>query len=299
MSAPKLFLAYNEFWAPLPEVPAGAGLRLTTDRNCLDDVDAVLFHLPNLNVNTLPARRQNQFWIAWYMESEVYYPRLNDPKFMNLFDIVASHHLTADIWLPYVGQQFLARWYPGFRNKEAGVVYVQSNHWDRAGRRDYVARLMRRVKIDSYGRSLNNRALVGDNGDESKLDLIARYKFTIAFENSIALDYVTEKFFQPLCVGSVPIYRGAPNVRSLAPATDCYIDANNFDSPEHLAAYLNHLLVTPREYEAYLAWRTRDFAPGFKAALEYSLISPWQRLSTIINLRRNKTTTAACKGSKR
>lgn len=41
---------------------------------------------------------------------------------------------------------------------------------------------------------------------------IARYKFVIAYENSVCNDYITEKLWRPLSLGVVPIYFGAPNV---------------------------------------------------------------------------------------
>ncbi|HAP76773.1 MAG TPA: hypothetical protein DCR14_11885, partial [Acidimicrobiaceae bacterium] len=50
-----------------------------------------------------------------------------------------------------------------------------------------------------------------------------------------------EKFFQPLLAGSVPIYRGAPNVADFAPAPNCYIDADDFDGPADLARFLRSL----------------------------------------------------------
>jgi hypothetical protein len=34
-----------------------------------------------------------------------------------------------------------------------------------------------------------------------KNEVIKRYKFTMAYENSYAEDYVTEKIYGPLCVG--------------------------------------------------------------------------------------------------
>lgn len=42
---------------------------------------------------------------------------------------------------------------------------------------------------------------------------IARYKFVIAYENSVCEDYITEKLWRPLILGVVPIYFGAPNVQ--------------------------------------------------------------------------------------
>jgi len=43
-----------------------------------------------------------------------------------------------------------------------------------------------------------------------------RYKFCIAIENSLAMDYVTEKVYDALAAGCVPIYYGAPNIRCAA-----------------------------------------------------------------------------------
>jgi hypothetical protein len=41
-------------------------------------------------------------------------------------------------------------------------------------------------------------------GTQAKLNTIGRYKFYLAFENNNAVDYVTEKFFHSLIVGTVP-----------------------------------------------------------------------------------------------
>lgn len=53
---------------------------------------------------------------------------------------------------------------------------------------------------DKYLDILNNREF---------LSFVAKYKFTIAFENAICNDYITEKLWRPLIVGSVPIYYGS------------------------------------------------------------------------------------------
>jgi hypothetical protein len=41
------------------------------------------------------------------------------------------------------------------------------------------------------------------------LQLVGKYKFALAFENAVCRDYITEKFWRPLKVGTVPIVYGS------------------------------------------------------------------------------------------
>jgi len=72
----------------------------------------------------------------------------------------------------------------------------------------------------------------------SKRDVLSRYKFTIAFENSKDIPgYVTEKIIDPMLAGSIPVYWGAPNITDIIPDT-CFIDARKIDSIECLCSIL-------------------------------------------------------------
>src|SRR5690606_8175554 len=115
------------------------------------------------------------------------------------------------------------------REGDAAVVYVASNPNARSRRDEYVAELMRHLAVDAYGACLNNRSWDEDLGRPTKNATFARYPFTLALENSVAEDYVTEKFYDPLLMGSVPVYLGAPNVGEFAPGDGCYLDVRDFD----------------------------------------------------------------------
>ncbi len=43
--------------------------------------------------------------------------------------------------------------------------------------------------------------------------VLAQYKFTIAMENAVCTDYVTEKFWRPFQLGTVPIVYGSPALK--------------------------------------------------------------------------------------
>lgn len=68
--------------------------------------------------------------------------------------------------------------------------------------------------------------------------LLFHYKFYVAWENSVSTSYVTEKLWQGLASGAVPIYRGAPDIRSLLPHPDAAVLWDDFETVEELAAYM-------------------------------------------------------------
>lgn len=91
--------------------------------------------------------------------------------------------------------------------------------------------------------------------------------FVLAYENSVAQGYATEKLWQALAEGAVPVYHGAPDVVASLPAPEAAVIADDFESPAHLAEYLRHCLVNETTYASHLAWRKGPWAPGFRARL--------------------------------
>ncbi len=252
-------LEFLEIWKRI--VPC----EISTDSGLLSQAQVVLFHIPTSRNVTKLTKHPDQIWVGMSLESDVNYPCLSNPEFMRLFDLTVTYRLDSDIPWTYLGpwdtQALLAP--PLLKTADAPAVYFVSSRFNGSGRLKYVRQLMEHLKVDSYGRCLNNRTLQEDLGVQTKLDTIARYKFTLAFENSISPDYVTEKFFQPLMAGSVPVYLGAPNVETFAPGERCFIDASQYRSPRELAEHLLWLDRTETEYQAFLRWKTQPLRPAF------------------------------------
>jgi hypothetical protein len=59
-------------------------------------------------------------------------------------------------------------------------------------------------------------------------ELIKSAMFTLAFENSAEPDYLTEKYFLPLKLGSVPIVYSARNTWEYEPGPNSVIDAAQY-----------------------------------------------------------------------
>lgn len=128
----------------------------------------------------------------------------------------------------------------------------------------------RRKIVDFFGKN-NNLDLYGKGWDKEKFadisqeaikqsyrgtiqfdkknEIVANYKFCFCFENAVFPGYVTEKIFDAMAAGVVPIYLGAPDIEKFVPA-NCFIDATKFRSLVDLHKYLNS--INEEEYEKYI-----------------------------------------------
>ncbi|MDX8466532.1 glycosyltransferase family 10 [Mesorhizobium sp. VK23B] len=261
----------------------------TNDRRRLSEADAVVFHLPNFREIGDARKYPGQLWVAWSMESVVNYPIMADAAFMRHFDITMTYETGSDVWTPYLPD---AGWWESARKatippktENAAAVHFQSSNIDLSGRAGLVAELSRGIGVDRYGKFNPNRHISGpDLGRQTKLETIGRYHFCLALENSIAPDYVTEKMFDPLEAGTVPVYLGAPNAAEFVP-DNSYIDAASFRTPAELAAYLRHLIETPPAYEAYLAWRSRPLLESLAGRIGQLDTHPRYRLAQLVGRR--------------
>lgn len=85
---------------------------------------------------------------------------------------------------------------------------------------------------------------------ENKIELLKKYKFSICYENAKDISgYITEKIFDSLSAGCIPVYWGAPNIKDFVPE-NCFIDKRLFSSYEELFNYLSKM--TEDEYNQRL-----------------------------------------------
>lgn len=87
-------------------------------------------------------------------------------------------------------------------------------------------------KYVSYGRGWDSRCFKGflTRWDE-KYRVFSEHKFCFAPENSRFDGYVTDKVFNAMCCGSVPVYLGAPDVKKYLPRYT-YINAESYTPKE-------------------------------------------------------------------
>ncbi|OWF36238.1 Alpha-(1,3)-fucosyltransferase 10 [Mizuhopecten yessoensis] len=142
------------------------------------------------------------------------------------------------------------------------LIYVHSDCGTPSARDTYVELLMKYIGIDSYGKCVHNKDLpphlqdpIQGMGHGDFYKLISKYKFSLAFENSLCDDYITEKLWRPLMAGSVPIVMGSPKVKEFLPSNHSAIIVEEFESVKKLAEYIKFLNENDHEYEKYLSWK--------------------------------------------
>jgi hypothetical protein len=253
---------------------------VTTDRNSIDAADAIVFHVPNMDRSPLPAKRPRQLWVAMSMESDVNYPLQEDVDFMRQFDLRMNFRKHSDIQMLYFHPAHVAdlRSTPRWKFRRAPAVYMASNDLARSNRYELVSELMKHMKVDSYGKSQNTRKIKHDLGRATKIRILSRYLFDFAFENAISPDYVSEKLFDGLVAGTVPVYLGAPNVDEYLPADRCIINVADYASATELSEYLLALAKNRKKYAEYLAWKTGPLRPSFMARIEAEKTPALRRL---------------------
>jgi len=172
-------------------------------------------------------------------------------------------------------------WLSSKTQTSLACAFVSNCHFPK--RNKMIRDLQKYLGVDSYGGCENNKnekELVSGTRNENKLNLMRSYKFSLAFENSETIDYVTEKFWGSLLAGAVPVVIGAPNTKFWAPDTGPYpyqskamIFAGDFNfNAEKLAEYLLYLDSNDTAYLEYLQWKTKGYSDDFKAAVDVTSV---------------------------
>jgi len=138
------------------------------------------------------------------------------------------HQPLWSIFLPAKGD--LYRWRRNFARlcaqKAPGLLEIYGPGWDGA-----------RI---SWNPLLNRSPYSNcvSNGTNRKLDIISNYRFTISVENFQGnKDYISEKIFESMMSGSVPVYLGEEKIHDVIPA-DAFVDVRKFKNHLELLKYL-------------------------------------------------------------
>ncbi|XP_063172250.1 alpha-(1,3)-fucosyltransferase 7 [Candoia aspera] len=229
------------------------GCRLTTNRSLFSQADVVVFHHRELRYGRwdIPPSKahpgQNWVWVS--LESPSHTQALEGWT-GDEWNWVLSYRRDADLFIPYGELVPRSSDVVDIPEKTGLVSWVVSNYHHSQARAAMYRNLSRHIRIDVFGRA-SRKPLCPD----CLLPTISKYKFYLAFENSVHWDYITEKLWRnAFLTGSVPIVLGPSraNYQQFIPAS-AFIHVDDFGSAEELATFLT--TMNESHYRSFFAWK--------------------------------------------
>ncbi|KAM4018537.1 3-galactosyl-N-acetylglucosaminide 4-alpha-L-fucosyltransferase FUT3-like [Anomaloglossus baeobatrachus] len=243
---------------PLNQCPASidsSNCLFTVDRSLYSVANAVVFHHRDVSGSksllAQEPRPPHQYWIWFSLESPSNIRNLSVVD--NIMNLTMSYRVDSDIFMPYGRLAKLDKQYDfTIPEKTALVAWLISNWNLKHKRLEYYKELKKHIQIDIYGK--HHLPLPS----ELKFLNLAKYKFYLAFENSIHEDYITEKLWtNSFLIGTVPVVMGPPrkNYERFIPP-DSFIHVEDFSSAKELASYLLSLDKDDQKYQRYFNWKS-------------------------------------------
>lgn len=158
--------------------------------------------------------------------------RADEPRF--LAGLIASNKTSPHPLELYSAREKTIRW---FEQNHPEEFCFYGMGWDRplflsglplVGKRVLARRLENLVARTPLGRLLRAQHPCYLGPVEEKMKAYKQFKFAICYENAHGIPgYITEKLFDCLCAGVVPVYWGAPDIEEYVPP-QCFVDRRTF-----------------------------------------------------------------------
>lgn len=168
---------------------------------------------PDLAICAVPGEKHRD-----YICPKIFFP--GEPREINFssYDFAMTHNFSSDprhyrlpLYALYADQKRAAYRYDGHsRYKFCCVLFGKSYPHNETPREWFFRELNKYKRVDSAGTHLNNTGFTIP--PILKAEFIKDYKFVLSFESCALPGFTTEKCFEPLEVGSVPVYWGNSQV---------------------------------------------------------------------------------------
>lgn len=210
------------------------------------------------------------------MESAQYYPDNNVATAKQKgYTVVMTTSLSSDVPVGYFSwAEYSLMDPPKNKTQKALAAAFITNCGGHNFRLEALTKLKEHgISVDSYGACLRNQ-----DGHVNKLETLRDYKFSLAFENSNEDDYVTEKFWQSLVAGSVPVVIGAPNIHDFEPSNNSILHIKSLNDIAGVAKQMKYLAKHDEAYNDMLSWKFEGPSDAFKALVDMAVVHSSCRL---------------------
>ncbi len=245
--------------------PCDIPCEYTSDSNLRLNADASVYERRGYG----PPGEGDKFSIYLQMEGEHYYA-IN----LDRYHLENSYRWSSPLlkpyfeWIHYLGSRNISNPPVPFESTIDGASFIARNCNSRNQREDFVQGLRNAgIRVDGLSSCLQTSS---PPQRDDKLAIMQPYKFTLAFENGNVVDYVTEKVYEALAAGVVPVYMGAPNIRDYVP-DNSIIDVADFGfDTASVARHLKECMTNQSLYESYHAWRFRALPEWFQQKFNFT-----------------------------
>lgn len=248
----------------LDGVPLNCDFTMDKSEANIRAADCLYYHIPAFASSPHAKAFPNQLRLAMSLESATYYKALADPHVMCQYDAEMSYRHCAQVinWYSLEGldEMFELPLVP-FEEKLHAIVYINRNCNPPSRRGEIIRELMAlkgKVPVHAVSGCEHNKDW--PPGNPSKRQVQSRYKFCVTMENSLAYDYVTEKVWDGLAAGCVPVYMGSSSALDMIPDRRGIIlydpaGKGNASTPTELDALMHEIGSDKARYEAMVAWK--------------------------------------------
>lgn len=228
--------------------------------------DAVIFHGPSLTEESRPPKKgTGQIWVFHSKEAPSYYTS-EVSNWKNLFNWTMSYRRDSDIIA--MNGMFTKRKNRTnlntalYSSKSKSIAWFVSN-CDTPGKREEFVKFLLKTgdRVDIYGEC--GELKCSKSNESLCMDMLRNhYKFYLAFENSLCLDYITEKSFKVYSglVDAIPITRGVGDQYKIYLPPNSYINTIDFSTFDALSIYMKKVLTNKTLFDFYFKWKLHYIA---------------------------------------
>ena len=237
----------------------------TSNHSLLPHADAVVFHgyeynlLQEIKEALSVPRLTHQYWIYYNRESSQRAPYYNISQYEPVFNWTMTYKLDSDIVFTYA-RILQGKYLDGFNSRKnylKGRTHtafaIISNCFK--PRLDYINEMQKYIDIDLYGKCPGHKPFCRNCWKIAK----EKYKFYLAFENSLCTDYITEKTYTNAFTHElVPVIISGANLSNpLVMPQGSYVNARSHSSAKRLATYLMEVSNNSTLYNNFFKWRAK------------------------------------------
>ena len=240
------------------------------------DADAILIQSAGIwDLSPPPRRDENQVFVLAVRDSFPRTTAARDPgmgmKWVDMFNWTMTYRLDSDFVFKYANiierenksENAHKNYSRIFDEKEDKAVWLVSHCKTNSMREHYVREMQKVMGVDIFGGCGVEPPCPkkSKNISECIEKTALKYKYYLAFENTLVEDYVTEKVFRWFNKDIIVVVRGGSNYsRILPPGT--VVDAGDFKSPTELGKYLKELAQNKKRYTEYLKRKDNYYSTG-------------------------------------